>query len=114
MKTITEFSGILLQRAAEAQQAYRAAHPQVVTPAVEEAPPAPVAVAEGSTDVAVDPSATAAFVLTALNGLVAWFRPDGRLSPTDVADLYAHLAVRAVTDRDVADTTASPAAGPTA
>ena len=59
MKTITEFSGILLQRAAEAQQAYRAAHPQVATPAVEEAPPAPVAGAEGSTDVVVDPSATA-------------------------------------------------------
>src|ERR1017187_87073 len=48
MKTITEFSGILLQRAAEAQQAYRAEHPQISTPAVETAPPAPV-VAEEST-----------------------------------------------------------------
>ena len=74
-------------------------------------------IAAGVTDgtfAAVDPSATAAFVLTALNGLVAWFRPDGRLSPTDVADLYARLAVRAVTDRDVAGTTAGPAAGPAA
>jgi hypothetical protein len=41
MKTITEFSGILLQRAAEAQRAYRAEHPQLATPAAEEAPPAP-------------------------------------------------------------------------
>ena len=28
----------------------------------------------------VDPAAAAAFILTALNGLVAWYRPDGRLS----------------------------------
>ena len=31
MKTITEFSGILLQRAAEAQRAFRAEHPQTET-----------------------------------------------------------------------------------
>ncbi|HEX7509553.1 MAG TPA: translation initiation factor 2, partial [Polyangia bacterium] len=47
MKTITEFSGILLQRAAEAQRAYRAEHPQIATPAAEEAPPAP-AVEQGA------------------------------------------------------------------
>ena len=40
----------------------------------------------------VDPVATAAYILTALNGLVAWYRPDGRLrardrSPTPIADL---------------------------
>src|SRR5436190_7965689 len=28
----------------------------------------------------VDPALTAAYILTALNGLVAWYRPDGRLS----------------------------------
>jgi len=50
MKTITEFSGILLRQAAEAQQAYRAAHPQAET-----APPevtterAPEAQAEAAT-----------------------------------------------------------------
>ena len=36
----------------------------------------------------VDPAAAAAFILTALNGLVAWYRPDGRLEPAAIADLY--------------------------
>ena len=42
MKTITEFSGIVLRRAAEAQQAFRAEHPQEpkAEPAPEAAPPA--------------------------------------------------------------------------
>ena len=48
MKTITEFSGILLQRAAEAQRAYRAEHPQISTPDVEAAPPAPAAAEEAT------------------------------------------------------------------
>src|ERR1039457_2565814 len=47
MKTITEFSGILLQRAAEAQRGYRAEHPQLAAPEAEVAPPAPAA-AEGT------------------------------------------------------------------
>jgi len=49
MKTITEFSGILLRQAAEAQQAFRAAHPQAeeqpaaaAQPAAEAAPAADV------------------------------------------------------------------------
>src|SRR5688500_12503150 len=29
----------------------------------------------------VDPTVAAAYLLTALNGLVAWYRPDGRLEP---------------------------------
>ena len=45
---------------------------------------------------AVDPIAAAAFILTALNGLVAWYRPSGRLRPADVADAYAALALGAV------------------
>ena len=45
---------------------------------------------------AVDPVSTAAFVLTALNGLVGWYRPDGRLSPRAIADAYADLSLRAV------------------
>ena len=45
---------------------------------------------------AVDPLAAAAFVLTALNGLVSWYRPDGRLAPRAIADLYADLTLRAV------------------
>lgn len=44
----------------------------------------------------VDPVATAAFLLTALNGLVGWYRPDGRLSARAIADTYADLALRAV------------------
>ena len=45
---------------------------------------------------AVDPTATAAFILTALNGLVAWYRPSGRLDAGQIADLYAALASGAV------------------
>ena len=44
----------------------------------------------------VDPALTAAYILTALNGLVAWYRPDGRLSARDLADAYADLTLRAV------------------
>ena len=33
---------------------------------------------------------------TALNGLVAWYRPSGRLRPADVASAYAGLALGAV------------------
>jgi AcrR family transcriptional regulator len=45
---------------------------------------------------AVDPVATTAFVLTALNGLVGWYKPDGRLSARAIADTFADLALRAV------------------
>jgi AcrR family transcriptional regulator len=45
---------------------------------------------------AVDPVPTAAFILSALNGVVVWYRPDGRLSADDIADAYAELALRAV------------------
>jgi TetR/AcrR family transcriptional regulator, cholesterol catabolism regulator len=44
----------------------------------------------------VDPVATAAYILTALNGLVSWYKPDGRLSPRTIADAYADLSLRAV------------------
>jgi AcrR family transcriptional regulator len=45
---------------------------------------------------AVDPVPTAAFILSALNGVVVWYRPEGRLSADDIADAYAELALRAV------------------
>jgi len=48
----------------------------------------------------VDPAAAAAFVLTALNGLVAWYRPDGRLARAEIAELYTDLAVRAAVGTD--------------
>ena len=48
----------------------------------------------------VDPVVAGAFVLTALNGLVAWYRPDGRLEPSALADQMADLALRAVLQAD--------------
>ena len=48
----------------------------------------------------VDPTAAAAFVLTALNGLVAWYGPTGRLEPDTIAELYTDLAVRAAVGTD--------------
>lgn len=44
----------------------------------------------------VEPTVTAAFILTALNGLVAWYRHDGRVDPVALADAYADLVLRAV------------------
>jgi AcrR family transcriptional regulator len=44
----------------------------------------------------VDPATTAAYILTALNGLVTWYRPGGRLSARSIADIYADLSLRAV------------------
>ena len=43
-----------------------------------------------------DPAVVSAYILTALNGLVSWYRPDGRLSPRMIADVYADLSLRAV------------------
>lgn len=45
----------------------------------------------------IDPGVTTAYILTALNGLVGWYRPDGRLSGQAIADAYADLSLRAVT-----------------
>ncbi len=45
---------------------------------------------------AVDAIVAAAFILTALNGLVAWYQPGGRLRPAEIADTYAGLALGAV------------------
>jgi TetR/AcrR family transcriptional regulator, cholesterol catabolism regulator len=45
---------------------------------------------------AADAAVATTYILTALNGLVSWYRPDGRLSARAVADLYADLSLRAV------------------
>jgi AcrR family transcriptional regulator len=45
-----------------------------------------------------DPAVAAAFVLTALNAIAVWYRPGGRLDPAALADQYADLAVRALTE----------------
>ena len=44
----------------------------------------------------VDEVVAAAFVLTSLNGLVAWYRPDGRLKPGPLAEAMADLTLRAL------------------
>jgi AcrR family transcriptional regulator len=46
----------------------------------------------------IDPVVAAAYVLTALNGMIAWYRPDGRLDAASVADALVELSLRAVTD----------------
>ena len=45
-----------------------------------------------------DPSLAATFLLTALNGIPTWYRPGGPTSPPQLADLYADLAVRSLTE----------------
>ena len=45
-----------------------------------------------------DPPLAAAFLLTALNGIAGWYRPAGRLAADRIADQYADLAVRALTE----------------
>lgn len=47
---------------------------------------------------ATDPSIAATFILTALNGIATWYRPDGRLSPDRIADHYVELALRSLSE----------------
>ena len=45
-----------------------------------------------------DAHLAATFLLTALNGIPTWYRPDGPLGPAEIADRYAELAVRSLTE----------------
>ena len=45
-----------------------------------------------------DPAVAAAFVLTALNAIATWYRPDGRLSADRIADHYVELALAALSE----------------
>lgn len=45
---------------------------------------------------AADPGLATTYILTALNGLVSWYRPNSRLSARVIADIYADLSLRAV------------------
>jgi len=47
---------------------------------------------------AVDPALAATFLLTALNGIATWYRPDGRLSADRIADHYVDLTVRSLSE----------------
>jgi AcrR family transcriptional regulator len=45
-----------------------------------------------------DPAIAATFLLSALNGIATWYRPDGHLGRERIADYHADLAVRALTE----------------
>jgi AcrR family transcriptional regulator len=47
---------------------------------------------------AVDAALAATFLLTALNGIATWYRPDGRLSADRIADHYVELALRSLSE----------------
>lgn len=47
---------------------------------------------------ATDTNLAATFILTALNGVAAWYRPDGRLSADRIADTYVDLALRSLSE----------------
>jgi len=47
---------------------------------------------------AVDPALAATFLLTALNGIATWYRPEGRLSADRIADHYVELALRSLSE----------------
>jgi AcrR family transcriptional regulator len=47
---------------------------------------------------ATDPAIAATFLLTALNGIATWYRPDGRLGRDRIADHYVELSLRALTE----------------
>lgn len=53
----------------------------------------------------LDPVVTAAFLLTACNGVADWYRPDGRVAPKAIADGYVALILGAVSP------TTTPATG---
>jgi AcrR family transcriptional regulator len=44
----------------------------------------------------VDPAMASAFLLTALNGIATWYRPEGRLSAARIADEFSGLAIRSL------------------
>ncbi|HEX5823371.1 MAG TPA: TetR/AcrR family transcriptional regulator [Candidatus Limnocylindrales bacterium] len=46
----------------------------------------------------VDPTLATTFILTALNGIAAWYRAEGPLSPDRIADQYVALALRSLSE----------------
>ena len=45
-----------------------------------------------------DTALAATFILTALNGVATWYRPDGRLTADRIADHYVELALRSLSE----------------
>ncbi len=48
----------------------------------------------------VDPTVAAAFLLTSLNGIATWYRPDGAVRPGALAEVYVELATQSLVARD--------------
>ena len=46
----------------------------------------------------IDAAIATTFILTALNGIATWYRPDGRLSRDRIADHYVDLALSALSE----------------
>ena len=47
---------------------------------------------------ATDAALAARFILSALNGIATWYRPDGRLSADRIADHYVELGLRSLSE----------------
>jgi TetR/AcrR family transcriptional regulator, cholesterol catabolism regulator len=61
------------------------------------------AIADGMTAgelLPTDPAVAAAFILGAMNAVAGWYRPGGRLAADRIADHYADLAIRSLTEDD--------------
>lgn len=49
-----------------------------------------------------DPRLAAILILSAINGIATWYRPDGDLTPTEIADRYSHLLLNGLRRRAAA------------
>jgi AcrR family transcriptional regulator len=52
--------------------------------------------AEGSVCAELDPTITAAAILSMTNGIYTWYRPGGQRTGPEIAQMYADLAIRAI------------------
>jgi len=73
------------QQVAARRDAYEALFRSVIAEGVESCEFAPA-----------DPRLTAMALLSALNGIASWYRPDGELTAEDIADRHADLFLRAL------------------
>jgi AcrR family transcriptional regulator len=57
---------------------------------------------------AADPKLAAVFILSAMNGMAHWYRPDGRLGPEALAEQYADLFLGGLRGAQVAEGDSPP------
>lgn len=55
---------------------------------------------DGGDFIKVEPRLTATAILSALNGIATWYRPDGELSAVDIADQHASLFLDGLANPD--------------